>query len=1349
MDEKGWAFGVTWVTRWPPPRGSHKRGICATRRRRWTRRRALIGDSNASSLQSPLQAGDDALLAWRGELGRDGLAQKNACALPLGCGEVSVGGDATVGLDLRVLGETETDGSGGVWAFDFDAQSSSSGLVPPTAAWPVPVGRLGGAAGKGPWLASCSCATNSKCDGDSKETTVRFVSVSLEQDTDVSSAVGVDALREAVAYRLVARAPVVLTNATPTTLQFVLVRDVDGGVAATGVALPGVATSIFHADPRVPSRLELVPVGSDGKAMGRCMQAVGLFGDARLDSGRNKEQPKAPSELLVSLFATGGDVSTPPTNLLRFVVAINKADGDLRNRGLPAGRPGAPAALVVDIRAVLVVANGCPFALQISAAQTASANDAFVAPGAQTVAATPESGLRQTSTNKGKGSDSTAKNAQFGGALALTPRDLWIATPGGVSTKVTLAPGAAPTLFAVTTRGGDVLELAVSADAWAPHGVSAAALRPTLRAVVSPTLSILNLSNCTVNVVAQDRGVGALPQSLAPGEGPTCVTRGFSVKDKKGGASDDAALAFSFSSARAEKKENKTDEFPATPFASVAAIECSGGAGALLLLPGASHLHKSAATLRATVERAGDGCRLLVLRGGDGAAAAAVGNARVCNKSSETVWVRQTRHVNSTDKETGGVNSTGWIPTSAWAEVGKGACVAWAMQDRSVFETAEGTTKLTKKLSERSASKFAGDADENEEEKEEEEDEFEKLDQENTASTQNGFVEICIGADPEIKSNQDQARVVVSVPADIARGGDKIRQEKALSGSGSDTDNSEPVAVLRFGADNSDAVAIAVRMRWDGGIVSLTMVPAGVGDGGDEHKKTPTLLDKREPKLEPKNLRARAALSPESVFQLSLPSASLSLVDGHDEILFISADGVEFRSGVGLGVEGGSQANTLVVAAAQIDDPRFGCAFPIVLWHDPNRGPLLRATLSSIAPSSVGVGSSDTSDTQHDIATELGAPKTGNAETRYPAACVTAAPGGVHCKIHESLVWRLVAFVGAFSSAGGQPGIHGTDGTTDARTTLKPAIATAKKVDPPMRVDMFRLSPLLAKITFKPSTGRRPPSVGPALAATLSMLHLDRLRFEVREYRFGGGRLLRASDLLVNVTNHCKREATKQILAVLASVNHLSNVAGTLERAGDTIRGISGSLNRDGKDKDNSDDGDDDTYESSPRRSGLGDAMHDLTGGRKNVVTQTLVGSGELVGGVLVSISHSPHSASLIAHTRLTFIFLQSGRRGRDLHQVNRRVSEKRLERVRGWRGAGRGWFRHEHRSGRRGVRGESGGGRGSHGGWGAGRRGGCFEFKRRRSVRGGDAAARAARGAGTYCARLSQIPKLFAGTQD
>lgn len=118
----------------------------------------------------------------------------------------------------------------------------------------------------------------------------------------------------------------------------------------------------------------------------------------------------------------------------------------------------------------------------------------------------------------------------------------------------------------------------------------------------------------------------------------------------------------------------------------------------MLLLPGASHLHKSAATLRATVERAGDGCRLLVLRGGDGAAAAAVGNARVCNKSSETVWVRQTRHVNSTDKETGGVNSTGWIPTSAWAEVGKGACVAWAMQDRSVFETAEGTTKLTKKV---------------------------------------------------------------------------------------------------------------------------------------------------------------------------------------------------------------------------------------------------------------------------------------------------------------------------------------------------------------------------------------------------------------------------------------------------------------------------------------------------------------------------------------------------------------------------------------------------------------------------------------------------------------------------
>ena len=106
-----------------------------------------------------------------------------------------------------------------------------------------------------------------------------------------------------------------------------------------------------------------------------------------------------------------------------------------------------------------------------------------------------------------------------------------------------------------------------------------------------------------------------------------------------------------------------------------------------------------------------------------------------------------------------------------------------------------------------------------------------------------------------------------------------------------------------------------------------------------------------------------------------------------------------------------------------------------------------------------------------------------------------------------------------------------------------------------MRLDVFRISPFAARVTFKPAPQQRPPSVGPALAATLSMLHLDRLRFEVGEFTRRDARA-RASQLAAAALAHARSEGTKQALAVLASVNHLSNVAGTLERAGETIRGL-------------------------------------------------------------------------------------------------------------------------------------------------------------------------------------------------
>ena len=157
VDDKGWAYGVNWVTRWPPPRGSHKRGLNATRRRRWTRRRALIGDDSTRSDASASSV--DGVTSWRGatsathshDLSRDaGFATtQREVALPLGCGDALAGGAADLALDLRLLGDTDMGDMGAqlasAWAFEqLDARSESSGSCLPPRRGPCP------SAGSGP-----------------------------------------------------------------------------------------------------------------------------------------------------------------------------------------------------------------------------------------------------------------------------------------------------------------------------------------------------------------------------------------------------------------------------------------------------------------------------------------------------------------------------------------------------------------------------------------------------------------------------------------------------------------------------------------------------------------------------------------------------------------------------------------------------------------------------------------------------------------------------------------------------------------------------------------------------------------------------------------------------------------------------------------------------------------------------------------------------------------------------------------------------------------------------------------------------------------------------------------------
>lgn len=117
---------------------------------------------------------------------------------------------------------------------------------------------------------------------------------------------------------------------------------------------------------------------------------------------------------------------------------------------------------------------------------------------------------------------------------------------------------------------------------------------------------------------------------------------------------------------------------------------------------------------------------------------------------------------------------------------------------------------------------------------------------------------------------------------------------------------------------------------------------------------------------------------------------------------------------------------------------------------------------------------------------------------------------------------------------------------------------------------------------------------------------------------------LRQSRLSKAVIAHVKGEVLGQALAVLASVNHLGNVAGTLDQFGDKIRELGdkfdiegGSGTAGGAGGGRGGYGDDDDGGAGGDGRGEGSALGDLAGGHVNVVTGIAAGGGELAKGLI------------------------------------------------------------------------------------------------------------------------------------
>ena len=171
-----------------------------------------------------------------------------------------------------------------------------------------------------------------------------------------------------------------------------------------------------------------------------------------------------------------------------------------------------PPCLEVDVRAPLLLANGCPFGICAGAHTTAAAAPVGVLPGEQLMVPTPEGSSRGGvggGDAKRRGGGGGGGVGGVGGAAggAEMARRVWIAaaaddaSPCSRPVPVDVEPGKAPSYTVISTAAGPV-EVVVSAHIWAPRGVSAAAPQPCLRATVMPALAVVNLSSAAVSVLS-------------------------------------------------------------------------------------------------------------------------------------------------------------------------------------------------------------------------------------------------------------------------------------------------------------------------------------------------------------------------------------------------------------------------------------------------------------------------------------------------------------------------------------------------------------------------------------------------------------------------------------------------------------------------------------------------------------------------------------------------------------------------------------------------------------------------------------------------------------------------------
>lgn len=281
----------------------------------------------------------------------------------------------------------------------------------------------------------------------------------------------------------------------------------------------------------------------------------------------------------------------------------------------------------------------------------------------------------------------------------------------------------------------------------------------------------------------------------------------------------------------------------------------------------------------------------------------------------------------------------------------------------------------------------------------------------------------------------------------------------------------------------------------------------------------------------------RHATGPPPEFDLSVKVLELkvSLVDHTpSELLLISADRLSYTSATGLAC-GRASLMDVRVAALQIDDQSPGTSFPVLLWHSTSdqSEALLRFSMTETAAQADAAG-----------------------EKAHPYVALELTSSSVHLRIHEPLIWRVMAFTdrlrlsradAAGDAAALSPGAAARPGAAPAGGVVR--------VDPMVTIGSLSLSGASIKITFKGEPASRP--VGGVSLGLLAFANLDQAPIGLAAMTHEALRMRRGAItpmLLRNIT----RQLTLQSMRLLTGVDILADASDTLSQISGSIASITG-----------------------------------------------------------------------------------------------------------------------------------------------------------------------------------------------